>query len=155
MAEQESPEIAEAERQGDPFLFWEDAHGRQQVLSLLDGWEKVTIGRGPSCDIGLPWDGDVSRVHAEVVRVGDDWAVVDDGLSTNGTFVGGERVERRRRLHDGDQLRCGSTELRFRAPYEGVDRTNVANPRPPRGTEVPKSGDRKAQRRRGGGHPPI
>jgi pSer/pThr/pTyr-binding forkhead associated (FHA) protein len=148
MSDEHSPEIAEAERLGDPFLVWLDAHERQQVLSLKDGWDKVTIGRGPSCDVGLPWDADVSRVHAELVRIGDDWAVVDDGLSTNGTFVGGERIERRRRLHDGDQLRCGTTELRFRAPYEGVDRTNVAHPKPPRDREVPKSGDRKAMRRR-------
>jgi pSer/pThr/pTyr-binding forkhead associated (FHA) protein len=155
MADEQSPEIAEAERRGDPFLVWLDSHGREHVLSLLDGWDKVTIGRGPSCDIGLPWDADVSRVHAEVVRVGDDWAVVDDGLSTNGTFVGGERVERRRRLHDGDQLRCGSTELRFRAPYEGLDRTNVAHPRPKRASEPPKSGHRKAQRRQSGQDPPI
>lgn len=131
MAAEDSPEIAEAERLGDPFLVWRDSHGRQQVLSLQAGWDKVTIGRGPSCDVGLPWDSNVSRVHAELVKVGDDWAVVDDGLSTNGTFVEGERVERRHRLHDGESLRCGDTDLRFRAPYEGIDRTNVANPRPP------------------------
>jgi pSer/pThr/pTyr-binding forkhead associated (FHA) protein len=131
MAAEGSPEIAEAERLGDPFLSWRDSHDRQQVLSLRDGWDRVTVGRGPSCDVGLPWDTNVSRVHAELVRIGDDWAVVDDGLSTNGTFVGGERIERRRRLHDGDQLRCGDTELRFRAPFEAADRTNVANPKPP------------------------
>jgi pSer/pThr/pTyr-binding forkhead associated (FHA) protein len=150
MAPDESPEIAQAERIGDPFLVWRDSHERQQVLSLLAGWEKVAIGRGPSCDVGLPWDSNVSRVHAELVRVGDDWAVVDDGLSTNGTFVDGERVERRRRLHDGDRVRCGDTELLFRAPYEGADRTNVANPKPPRAERAPKSGHRKAERWREG-----
>ena len=123
--------IANAERQGDPFVSWRDAHDRQQVLSLLDGWERVTIGRGPSCDIGLPWDTNVSRVHAELVRIGDDWAVVDDGLSTNGTFVGGKRVEQRRRLRDGELVRCGDTELRFRAPFEPPDRTEVAASPPP------------------------
>jgi predicted component of type VI protein secretion system len=129
MAE-ESPEVAEAARRGDPFLVWRDAHGRQHALSLRDGWERVTIGRGPSCDVGLPWDSEVSRIHAEVVRVGDDWAVVDDGLSTNGTFVGGERVERRRRLHNGDRLLCGETEIDYRAPYAADDSTRVAE-RPP------------------------
>ncbi len=155
MTGDESPEIAEAERVGDPFLAWRDAHDRQQVMSLRDGWDKIAIGRGPSCDIGLPWDSDVSRVHAELVRIGDDWALVDDGLSTNGTFVGDERVERRRRLHDGDRIKCGSTELEFRAPYEGIDRTNVANPKPPRDAQVPKSGDRKILRRQTREDPPI
>jgi len=126
----EPPEIVEARRRGDPFLAFLDAHQRQQALSLEDTWDRITIGRGPSNDIGLPWDGDVSRVHAELVRIADDWAVVDDGLSRNGTFLNGERVERRRRLRDGDELRCGQTALRFYAPFEASDRTNVAHPRP-------------------------
>jgi pSer/pThr/pTyr-binding forkhead associated (FHA) protein len=50
--------------------------------------------------------------------------------SRNGTFVNGERVERRRRLRDGDELLCGQTSLRFDAPFETSDRTNVAHPRP-------------------------
>ena len=33
-------------------------------------------------------------MHARFERVGDAWAVVDDGLSRNGTFVNGERRER-------------------------------------------------------------
>ena len=126
----EPPAIAEARRRGDPFLAFLDAHERQQVLSLEDTWDRITIGRGPSNDVGLPWDGDVSRVHAELVRIADDWAVVDDGLSRNGTFLNGERVERRRRLRDGDELRCGQTSLRFYAPFEASDRTNVAHPQP-------------------------
>jgi pSer/pThr/pTyr-binding forkhead associated (FHA) protein len=130
MEARDPTELLEAERLGYPYLRWEDAHGRQQVLSLRDGWERATIGRGPSCDVGLPWDEEVSRVHAELVRIGDDWAVVDDGLSTNGTFVGSEKVERRRRLRDGDEVRCGGTILQFKAPYEGADRTQVAHPRP-------------------------
>lgn len=125
--------IAEAERLGDPFLAWRDSRGRQQVLSLSDDWGSITIGRGPSCDVGLPWDANVSRVHAELVRIGDDWAVVDDGLSTNGTFVGSERVERRRRLRDGDTLRCGDTMLDFRAPFQASDHTQIAMPQPPDG----------------------
>jgi hypothetical protein len=55
------------------------------VLSLQDGWDRVTVGRGAAADVSLPWDSEVSRVHAELLRLGDDWAVVDDGLSGNGT----------------------------------------------------------------------
>ena len=32
---------------------------------------RVTIGRRPSCDVALPWDDEVSRVHAELVRMGE------------------------------------------------------------------------------------
>ena len=46
----------------------------------------------------LGWDTEVSRLHAQVEPVGSDWIVVDDGLSRNGTYVNGERVNGRRRL---------------------------------------------------------
>jgi pSer/pThr/pTyr-binding forkhead associated (FHA) protein len=44
-----------------------------------------------------------------------DGVWVHDLGSTNGTFVNGERLERPRRLVDGDVVRVGSTELRFEA----------------------------------------
>ena len=31
-------------------------------------------------------------MHAELIRMGADWILCDDGLSHNGTFVNGERV---------------------------------------------------------------
>ena len=48
--------------------------------------------------------------------MGSQWLIVDDGLSSNGTFVAGERVVGRRRLRDGDVLRLGMTSLLFRDP---------------------------------------
>ena len=42
--------------------------------------------------LSLDFDPEVSRVHAELERLGDDWTVADDGLSRNGSFVNGERV---------------------------------------------------------------
>jgi pSer/pThr/pTyr-binding forkhead associated (FHA) protein len=123
-------EIAAAERQGDPYLVYLDGRGDQRVLSLPDAWERVTIGRGMSADVALTWDEDASRVHAELVRLADAWVVVDDGLSRNGTFVNGERVTSRRRLLDGDELRVGRTEIRFRAPFQAGDHTRVDTPRP-------------------------
>ena len=62
----------------------------------------MTIGRRPANEVALDWDSEVSRVHAALERAGDDWILVDEGLSHNGTYVGGERVNGRRRLRDGD-----------------------------------------------------
>jgi pSer/pThr/pTyr-binding forkhead associated (FHA) protein len=128
--QEETPEVAEARRLGSPYLIYADGHGRQQVLSLLDDWSEITIGRGMGTDVILAWDEGVSRVHAQIERLADAWIVVDDGLSRNGTFVNGERVERRRRLVDGDELRIGETSIRFHAPMEAPDQTAIEH-RPP------------------------
>ena len=104
---------------GAAFLVYRDGGGMQQLFPLEESAVRLTIGRGSATDLWLAWDEEVSRVHAELERVGDDWCVVDDGLSANGTFCNGERVERRRRLRDGDVLRLGSTELTYRAAPEG------------------------------------
>ena len=57
--------------------------------------------------------------------MGRDWIVVDDGLSSNGTYVNGERVNGRRRLRDGDRLVFGETPVQFRAPAD-VDTDSTA-----------------------------
>ncbi|HWH95700.1 MAG TPA: FHA domain-containing protein [Baekduia sp.] len=104
-----------AERRGRPFLILRDGSGTQHLIELGDRGS-CTVGRSPDCDVPLPWDGQVSRVHAELVRIGSDWAVDDGGLSRNGTYVNGERIAERRRLHDGDTLRLGGTAMVFRRP---------------------------------------
>ena len=117
----------DAERRGVPFLLYRDGGGTQVVLALAG---PVTVGRRAERDVALPWDTEVSRLHAQLEPVGSDWIVVDDGLSRNGTFVNGERVTSRRRLLDGDQLRVGSTTIRFRAPFEHGEHTLVDLPSP-------------------------
>jgi pSer/pThr/pTyr-binding forkhead associated (FHA) protein len=122
-APEDTPELAEAKRCGDPYLVYRDAHSRQRVLSLSDTWDRITIGRAMGADVALTWDRDVSRVHAELTRLADDWTVIDDGLSRNGTFVNDQRVEGRRRLFDGDVLRCGRTSMLFHSPFQAADPT--------------------------------
>jgi hypothetical protein len=126
----DTPELAAAKRCGDPYLVYRDAHARQRVLSLPDTWDQITIGRGMGADVALTWDPDVSRVHAELSRLADDWTVIDDGLSRNGTFVNDQRVEGRRRLMDGDVLRCGATQLLFHSPFQADDQTRAAQTLP-------------------------
>ncbi len=121
----EATEVVEAKRLGNPYLVYADGQGRQQVMSLLDDWGRITVGRGMSADVILAWDAGVSRLHAQLERLADSWVVVDDGLSANGTYVNGELVERRRRLFDGDELRFGATTVLFQAPFEAPDATAV------------------------------
>ncbi|HEV2812655.1 MAG TPA: FHA domain-containing protein [Solirubrobacteraceae bacterium] len=115
-----------AERRGDPFLVYRRDPGGQQLHALHPGLDRVTIGRGPSNDVALPWDTEVSRVHAELERLGGEWTLVDDGLSRNGTWVNGTRIAGRHRLRDGDVVQIGQTLLAYRIPDPEDSRPTVA-----------------------------
>jgi DNA-binding CsgD family transcriptional regulator len=114
--------VIEAERDGTPFVVYRDGEDVQRLLILDPARERVTVGRSLANGLCLEWDTEVSRLHAEVERVGGDWTVADDGLSRNGTFVNGERIAGRRRLRDGDVVRFGKTVATFRHP----DSTTIA-----------------------------
>jgi len=114
----ELQERLRAEREGDPFLVFRDGSGDQRIEVLDGAAGRVTIGRSPGNDIALPWDSEVSRLHAELERLGDEWILTDEGLSRNGSFVNGERVAGRRRLQDGDRLCFGDTPVLFCAPSD-------------------------------------
>jgi pSer/pThr/pTyr-binding forkhead associated (FHA) protein len=108
----------QAERTGVPFLVYREGSGVHRLVPLADGADRVTLGRRPSADIPLTWDEEVSRLHAELVRKGEEWTLADDGLSMNGSFVNGEPVRGQRRLRDGDAIRLGVTVLVFRDPTD-------------------------------------
>jgi pSer/pThr/pTyr-binding forkhead associated (FHA) protein len=111
-------ERVHAERRGIPFLLYRDRDDRQVILELDDDRQRVAIGRRPSSDVSLEWDTEVSRLHAEIERVGSTWVLCDEGLSHNGTRVNGERVHGRRRLRDGDVLAVGETLIAYCMPGE-------------------------------------
>jgi len=113
----------DAERRGGPFLLYRDGGGAQVILFLE---APVTVGRRAERDVALSWDTEVSRLHAQVEPVGSDWVVVDDGLSRNGTYVNGERVNGRRRLKDGDRIVFGETPVTFRAPADAEAESTAA-----------------------------
>jgi pSer/pThr/pTyr-binding forkhead associated (FHA) protein len=120
----ELKEQLEAERQGEPFLLFRDGAGAQQIVTLPATASAVTVGRDPQTDVCLDWDHEVSRVHAELARVGPDWTIADDGLSRNGTYVNGDRIKGRLRLRGGDVISMGSTTVAFRAERKELSETS-------------------------------
>lgn len=76
---------------------------------LLDR-ESTTVGRHPDSHVFLD-DVTVSRHHARVDREGEQFVLHDLG-SLNGTYLGGERVDRRP-LRAGDELQVGRYKLLF------------------------------------------
>jgi hypothetical protein len=113
----------EAERSGQPHLIYRDLERRQVIYELSRDRDRVTIGRRPESDVSLAWDREVSRLHAELRRVGRDWTIVDDGISRNGSFVNTLRLQGRHRLIDGDVIVVGQTVIVFLAPGASFDRT--------------------------------
>lgn len=71
----------------------------------------VGIGRSSSNKIILK-DVLVSRHHAKIVRIGDEYFIEDNG-STNGTTVNDKPIKGRQQLHKGDCLRFGTNWFTF------------------------------------------
>src|SRR5947208_2774339 len=93
-----------------------DGEGVQHLVPLPE--HGLTIGRTPASGLALTWDAQVSRSHASIEQIDGVWTVLDDGRSTNGTFVNEERVQGRRTLRHLDVIRVGATRVRFHDPSE-------------------------------------
>ncbi len=76
------------------------------------------VGRGAHNDIVVS-DESVSDSHAKLQRREDGWYVVDMG-STNGTYVGGRRIEGEAPLIGAPDLRFGGVKFIFRVPEGGT-----------------------------------
>jgi pSer/pThr/pTyr-binding forkhead associated (FHA) protein len=102
-----------AERRGTPFLVYRDDKGAQKIVDLDESNRTMMIGRRFEAEVALPWDREVSRLHAQLEFKGGEWTVDDDGWSQNGTYVNEMRLDGARRLHDGDLIRVGQTSIAY------------------------------------------
>lgn len=109
----ELQQVLAAERSGKAFLQWR-VDERLHLL-LLGEQPRISIGRDEGCEVHVGEDPEVSRVHAMLERIGGEWALLDDNISRNGSYVDGKRVLSRRRLADWSRVCVGSTELIYRA----------------------------------------
>jgi hypothetical protein len=127
----ELQELLEAERAGESFLAFRDGDGRLAFFRAGQGEETRRLGRRADMDLSIGWDIEVSGLHAELQGFGGEWMIVDDGLSTNGTFVNRQRISGRQRLRDGDRIRIGHTVLAYKAGSGGsVEKTVSAGELP-------------------------
>ena len=84
--------------------------GADEGISVRLGERKIYMGRMPRNEFILT-DSNVSRVHAWVAYE-QHRHVLYDAESRNGTFVNGARIQMQR-LCDGDEIRLGTTALRY------------------------------------------
>ena len=89
-----------------------------RTLKLPEGTSEV--GRSPDCWLTLD-DDLASRTHARF-HVGEEGVELEDLDSRNGTFINGEQLEGKRRLHDGDKLRIGRELVTFIGELDGEDK---------------------------------
>jgi pSer/pThr/pTyr-binding forkhead associated (FHA) protein len=85
----------------------------------------TTIGR-EGCDIVFS-DPDVSRRHAAIQVVQGEVSIEDLG-STNGTYVNGDRIDERRAIGNGDEVKIGSIVLVLRAPSTATRLVETVEP---------------------------
>jgi hypothetical protein len=127
----ELKELLATERLGEPFLALREPQGSLRLYVLAHETERHTLGRREEMDLSIPWDSEISGVHAELQCLSGEWTLVDDNLSTNGTYVNGERVNGRRRLRGGDRIRIGRTLIAYNAAEApAVAETVAAGDRP-------------------------
>jgi pSer/pThr/pTyr-binding forkhead associated (FHA) protein len=72
--------------------------------------DMLVIGRGSAADLRIESD-DVSRTHAQLQRVDDEYTI-EDLDSRNGVFLNGLRVHAAV-LRDGDQLQLGDVVFTY------------------------------------------
>jgi pSer/pThr/pTyr-binding forkhead associated (FHA) protein len=94
--------------------------------------EALTIGRHPQSDIALHQPM-VSRHHARIEKRGETFIIRDLG-STNGTFVGGKRIEEHT-LQDCDTILIGNARIVFKHKFSSEDLTLTDLPKQPKKME--------------------
>jgi DNA-binding winged helix-turn-helix (wHTH) protein len=95
-------------------LVWE-----KKEMPLAAG-ENV-VGRDRNAAVRID-DSTISRRHVRILVAGNG-ATIEDLGSKNGTFVQGRRIQKARRLSDGDRVQVGSIVLTFRefSPEKSTD----------------------------------
>ncbi|MBM4194916.1 MAG: FHA domain-containing protein [Gemmatimonadetes bacterium] len=79
----------------------------------------TNIGRGAHNDIAIK-DDSISDSHAKILRKDGHWYVADQG-STNGTYVGGRRIQDEQQLVGAPDVRFGNIKVMFKPTAAGMD----------------------------------
>jgi hypothetical protein len=82
-------------------------------VGIAIGQAPILVGKGPAT-LQILDDPTVSTRHAQISGEQAGIVVTDLG-STNGTFVNNQRISRPTLLQDGDLVRFGNTQIKFRA----------------------------------------
>ncbi len=92
----------------------------EQVYNLPQ--DTITIGRTGACDVELA-DKSISRKHAELVKDGEDFFLIDL-KSGNGTYLNGKRIRsiEKHLLRSSDLIKIENYEISFLLLEEGLNK---------------------------------
>lgn len=85
--------------------------GRKTMQVFDIAQTSIVVGRGEDTDILID-NPSMSRRHAEFRQEGEGWVVKDLG-SSNGTFIGGERLDGPRAVEEGTEVAFGKFSIVF------------------------------------------
>lgn len=102
------------------WLFWETGH------AALAAGENI-VGRDSDAAVRFDAPG-ISRRHARITVAGEE-ATLEDLGSKNGTYVHGDRIATPVELADGDDIRLGPIEVRFRIVSSATSTETVTAPK--------------------------
>ncbi|WP_212754500.1 FHA domain-containing protein [Nakamurella aerolata] len=91
-----------------------DVHDGPQRRTVELDTDQIRIGRDPECELVLPGDTTVSRVHAMLRLDARGW-VLSDWDSRNGTFVNGKAVSEPQLVGPADRVLIGQFVLVLRS----------------------------------------
>src|SRR3989304_4805214 len=115
------------------------------TVKIRLGWKEIRIGRSKEAAL-LPPDPSVSRIHARIFRVGEQYFLSD--TSRNGTFVDGKRISQVQ-LEGGLSFRIGPYRILF--SREGRSHSSSEPPpvTPGSGSDLMENGSRRCSSRAG------
>jgi len=103
------PAVSNSARSGNLRIVAEEGVASGSTFALSD--EKMSIGRDGDNDLVLA-DPTVSRHHAIITRDAKGTVTIEDGGSSNGIVINGERVDHAT-LSPGDQFKIGDNYFRL------------------------------------------
>ena len=106
--------VVEPEKKSFVFSFVAGNIPREVKLNFAAGTRR-SVGRSAENDLSIN-DPSVSKIHAALILNADDQLLVSDTGSTNGTFVGGERIAYGKAIVIGedDSLKFGLVEINIK-----------------------------------------
>lgn len=103
------------ESDGEIYIAKFVVRGKERETKLLFGEnDRRTVGRSGENDLWLD-DDSVSKIHAALIVNGDRQLVMSDTGSTNGTFLGDERIAYGKAIpvNAGDKVKFGTVDVEF------------------------------------------